>query len=161
VTRRTQRKGEKAGTRRYPPDTGEYPASDEPPRTSDSGSSGREQAADAGTNREREWWERAGFASFEDALAHNEQQWDRIMGRPVRDLNGLSVEEILFSEPIRRPKVARRRVRERQVGVKLTAEDYSALVKAARRYGVPPSTLARIFIVRGTQAALERDQDRD
>jgi hypothetical protein len=134
---------EEAGSEEYPAGTGAYPAPE--------GRIGEEpaQAPEGDSSTNQEWWERAGFASLEEALADNEARWDRIMGRPVRDLKGLSKEEILFSDPVRRPSVTRHRVRERQVGVKLTADEYSHLVDAARHYGVAPSTLARIFVVRG------------
>jgi hypothetical protein len=76
----------------------------------------------------------------------------------------MTAKEILFSKPLRPPRVNRRGVRDRQVGVKLTADDHARLVEAARRYGVPPSTLARILVVRGTEAALgpgESGDDQD
>ena len=67
------------------------------------------------------------------------------MGRKPRDLRGLSLEEVIFSEPERPPKVRRRgRARERQVNVKLTSDEHARLVHAARWYGVATATLARI-----------------
>ena len=77
-------------------------------------------------------------------------------GRPERDFTGMSAEEILFSKPIRPPKSRRPKLREKQVSVKLTSDEHQNLKEAARIYSVPPSTLARIVLVRGVQAALEQ-----
>jgi hypothetical protein len=41
------------------------------------------------------------------------------------------------------------------VNIKLTEEERSRLSEAARAYGLPPSTLARAFVVRATEAVLD------
>ncbi len=44
-----------------------------------------------------------------------------------------------------------------QVNVRLREWDYGRLVDVGRRYGLPPTTLARLFIVRGLEAAFAED----
>jgi hypothetical protein len=43
----------------------------------------------------------------------------------------------------------------RQVGIKLSAADYNDLKLAADRFGVPPTTFARMLIIRGVRSALQ------
>ena len=80
---------------------------------------------------------------------------DRVMGRKPRDLEGLDLEEVVLSqpEPLER-RSGNPRPRGRQVNVKLTDEEHSKLKQAARDHGLPPATLARVFVVRATEVAL-------
>jgi hypothetical protein len=48
---------------------------------------------------------------------------------------------------------------DRQVNVRLTQLGYEALAKAARTYGLRPTTLARLLIHRGALAVLESQED--
>jgi hypothetical protein len=80
-----------------------------------------------------------------------------VWGREPRDLRGLSLEEVLFSKPERPSRRRhRQRTRSRQVNVKLTEEENARLREAAKGYGLPPSTLARVFVVRATELALKQ-----
>jgi hypothetical protein len=134
-----------SGTHEYSPGTGEY--SDNETRSADE--------AREWLRRQKPWWERAGYASLADALADSAAMADRVMGRNPRDLRGLSLEQVIFSEPESPPRERRNvRVRGRQVNIKLTEEEHSRLAEAARAYGLPPSTLARAFLVRATEAVL-------
>jgi hypothetical protein len=56
------------------------------------------------------------------------------------------------------PRVPRQPRKDRQVGVKLSAEDYDALVDAADIYGITPTTLARMLVRRGVLAVLRGDR---
>jgi hypothetical protein len=138
------------GTPEYPGGTDEYPSSKgEAPERAD-------QARNA-LRAEPEWWERAGYESLAAALADQAATADRVWGRKPRDLRGLSLEQVLFSKP-ERPSRRRhqRRTRPRQVNVKLTENERARLVEAARGYGLAPSTLARVFVVRATDLALKQ-----
>jgi hypothetical protein len=133
------------GTSEYSSDTREYP-SPKPP-------SG--QAMEA-LRREQPWWRREGYSTLADALADEIAMRDRVMGRKPRDLKGLSLEAVIFSQPERTSRRKhRRRTRARQVNVKLTEEEHMRLKEAARGYGLPPSTLARVFVIRATEVALK------
>jgi hypothetical protein len=82
---------------------------------------------------------------------------DRVMGREPRDLRGLSLEEVIFSQPERPSRRRHRpRTRARQVNVKLTDEEHERLKEAAKAYALAPSTLARVFVVRATELSLKR-----
>ena len=140
------------GTQEYPPVTDEYRSD-----TGDSVHSETPEAAREALRRQPPWWEREGFSSLADALAEAAAARDRVMGRKPRDLRGLSLEQVIFSEPERPPEIRdRRRRRDRQVNVKLTSEEHASLEEAARRYGVATATLARIFVVRAAKLALDQ-----
>lgn len=48
-----------------------------------------------------------------------------------------------------------------QVNIRLREWDYLRLAQAAGRYGVPATTLARLFITRGLEAAMREPADSD
>lgn len=127
--------GVEGGTREYPGGTGEYPSSN--------------------ASKAEPWWEREGYSSLAEALAEEIAMGDRVMGRKPRDLEGLDLEEVVLSqpEPLER-RSGNPRPRGRQVNVKLTDEEHSKLKQAARDHGLPPATLARVFVVRATEVAL-------
>jgi hypothetical protein len=138
------------GTPEYSGGTDEYPSTErETPERAD-------QARNA-LRAELEWWERAGYESLAAALADQAATADRVWGRKPRDLRGLSLEQVLFSKP-ERPSRRRHqhRTRPRQVNVKLTEDERARLAEAARGYGLAPSTLARVFVVRATDLALKQ-----
>jgi hypothetical protein len=127
--------GVEGGTHEYPGGTGEYPSSN--------------------ASKAEPWWEREGYSSLAEALAEEIAMGDRVMGRKPRDLEGLDLEEVVLSqpEPLER-RSGNPRPRGRQVNVKLTDEEHSKLKQAARDHGLPPATLARVFVVRATEVAL-------
>jgi hypothetical protein len=141
------------GTPGYLGGTDGYPSSERGP--ADSAESADE--ARKALRTESEWWERAGYESLADALADEAAMSDRVWGREPRDLRGLSLKEVLFSKP-ERPSRSRHqeRTRSRQVNVKLTEAEHAQLQEAARGYGLAPSTLARVFVVRATDLALKQ-----
>jgi hypothetical protein len=134
--------GVEGGTREYPGGTGEYP-----------GGTGEYPSSNA--SKAEPWWEREGYSSLAEALAEEIAMGDRVMGRKPRDLEGLDLEEVVLSqpEPLER-RSGNPRPRGRQVNVKLTDEEHSKLKQAARDHGLPPATLARVFVVRATEVAL-------
>jgi hypothetical protein len=134
--------GVEGGTREYPGDSGEYP-----------GGTGEYPSSNA--SKAEPWWEREGYSSLAEALAEEIAMGDRVMGRKPRDLEGLDLEEVVLSqpEPLER-RSGNPRPRGRQVNVKLTDEEHSKLKQAARDHGLPPATLARVFVVRATEVAL-------
>jgi hypothetical protein len=54
--------------------------------------------------------------------------------------------------------VSRDRRSVRQLGLKLSLEDYDQLAAAADAYGVTPTTLARMLVRRGVRAMLRADR---
>jgi hypothetical protein len=134
--------GVEGGTREYPGDSGEYP-----------GGTGEYPSSNA--SKAEPWWQREGYSSLAEALADEIAMGDRVMGRKPRDLEGLDLEEVVLSQP---EPLERRsgdpRPRGRQVNMKLTDEEHSKLKQAARDHGLPPATLARVFVVRATEVAL-------
>jgi len=141
--------GAEAGTREYPGDSGEYPGgTGEYP-----GGTGEYPSSNA--SKAQPWWQREGYSSLAEALADEIAMGDRVMGRKPRDLEGLDLEEVVLSqpEPLER-RSSQPRPRGRQVNVKLTDEEHSKLKQAARDHGLPPATLARVFVVRATEVAL-------
>jgi hypothetical protein len=142
-----------SGTEEYSPGTEEYSASTEEYSSQEARSV---DDAREWLKAQKPWWEREGYASLADALADSVAMADRVMGRKPRDLRGLSLEDVIFSKPERPPRERRNpRIRGRQVNIKLTEEERSRLSEAARAYGLPPSTLARAFVVRATEAVLD------
>lgn len=82
---------------------------------------------------------------FLDGLLENDR-WPRPKRRPAPELPKVS------------PPPADTHTREvlvRQVNVRLREADYLRLVEVADRYGLPGTTLARLFITRGLEAALQ------
>jgi hypothetical protein len=170
-----ERGSREAGTREYPPGTEEYsPGTEEySPGTEEYSPGTEEYPSDTGRvgvdgsgpdepqsvekrSKPQPWWEREGYSSLAEVLAEQKAIDDRVWGRKPRDLRGLSLEEVVFSEPERPPsKRQNSRVRARQVNVKLTDDEHSKLQEAARGYGLAPATLARAFIVRATELALK------
>lgn len=147
--------GVEGGTREYPGGTGEYPdGTGEYPSSNASKAEPREKAT-AALSRELPWWQREGYSSLAEALAEEIAMGDRVMGRKPRDLEGLDLEEVVFShpEPVER-RSGNPRPRGRQVNVKLTDEEHSKLKQAARDHGLAPATLARVFVVRATEVVL-------
>jgi hypothetical protein len=141
--------GAEAGTREYPGDSGEYPGgTGEYP-----GGTGEYPSSNA--SKAQPWWQREGYSSLAEALADEIAMGDRVMGRKPRDLEGLDLEEVVLSqpEPLER-RSGNPRPRGRQVNMKLTDEEHSKLKQAARDHGLPPATLARVFVVRATEVAL-------
>jgi hypothetical protein len=134
--------GVEGGTREYPGDSGEYP-----------GGTGEYPSSNA--SKAEPWWQREGYSSLAEALADEIAMGDRVMGRKPRDLEGLDLEEVVLSqpEPLER-RSGNPRPRGRQVNMKLTDEEHSKLKQAARDHGLPPATLARVFVVRATEVAL-------
>ena len=141
--------GVEGGTHEYPGGTGEYPGgTGEYP-----GGTGEYPSSNA--SKAEPWWQREGYSSLAEALAEEIAMGDRVMGRKPRDLEGLDLEEVVLSqpEPLER-RSGNPRPRGRQVNVKLTDEEHSKLKQAARDHGLPPATLARVFVVRATEVAL-------
>jgi hypothetical protein len=68
----------------------------------------------------------------------------------------MSAVEILLSRPEKPLRPERSRPRPMQVNVKLTKEEHELLLEAAEEYALPPSTLARVLVVRGAEAALKK-----
>ena len=134
--------GMEGGAREYPGDSDEYP-----------GGTGEYPSSNA--SKAQPWWQREGYSSLAEALADEIAMGDRVMGRKPRDLEGLDLEEVVLSqpEPLER-RSSQPRPRGRQVNVKLTDEEHSKLKQAARDHGLPPATLARVFVVRATEVAL-------
>jgi hypothetical protein len=134
--------GVEGGTREYPGDSGEYP-------------DGTGEYPSSNASKAEPWWQREGYSSLAEALADEIAMGDRVMGRKPRDLEGLDLEEVVLSqpEPLER-RSGNPRPRGRQVNMKLTDEEHSKLKQAARDHGLPPATLARVFVVRATEVAL-------
>ena len=96
--------GVEGGTREYPGGTGEYPdgtgeypdGTGEYPSSNASKAEPREKAT-AALSRELPWWQREGYSSLAEALAEEIAMGDRVMGRKPRDLEGLDLEEVVFS----------------------------------------------------------------
>jgi hypothetical protein len=147
--------GVEGGTREYPGDSGEYPGGTGEYPSSDASKAEPREEATAALPRELPWWQREGYSSLAEALAEEIAMGDRVMGRKPRDLEGLDLEEVVLSqpEPLER-RSGNPRPRGRQVNVKLTDEEHSKLKQAARDHGLPPATLARVFVVRATEVAL-------
>jgi hypothetical protein len=98
-------------------------------------------------------WEASGFSSEEEFFASfkaEQERLERLWFGPRRTppAGRLPGDEVAGVE---RP---RRRTR-RQVGIRLTADEYARLVEAARFYGAAPGTMARLLVNRGVRAALE------
>jgi hypothetical protein len=146
------------GTEEYSPGTEEYPS--DTGRVGVDGPGPDERQSVEKRSKPQPWWEREGYSSLAEVLAEQKAIDDRVMGRKPRDLRGLSLEEVVFSEPERPPSKRRNsRVRSRQVNVKLTDDEHSKLQEAARGYGLAPATLARAFIVRATDVALKHSTE--
>ena len=156
-----------AGTGEYPAGTDEYSSDTRKEGVGGQGTDKHQsverespEAAREALRRLPPWWEREGYASLAEVLAEQKAIDDRVMGRKPRDLRGLSLEEVIFSEPeLPARKRRNERVRARQVNVKLTEGEHSRLEEAARAYGLRPATLARAFVVKATEVALKRDPD--
>jgi hypothetical protein len=155
------------GTREYSEGTGKY-ATSEGQGIGEQSTSERPSTETETAEQSRNWlkalppwWERAGYASLADALAHEVAMQDRVMGRKPRDLRGLSLEEVVFREDPPSTRIRDLRPRQHQVNIKLTEDEHTRLMDAARSYGLRPATLARAFVVRATELARERDRETD
>ena len=126
-------------TDEYPPGTERYSA---PPR--DAGSLDASEAPH---------WKRAGFASFQDYMDYLRRQQRIYDPTPLRGTQVPAAELPTTPEP-RRPGPL---LRDRQVNVKLRAHEHDELGRVAQLYGVPPATLARLLVVRGVRAVLDRE----
>ena len=138
-------------TGRYPEGSpgyfaGEAPGDERP----DDGARG---AAGAGG---RKFWERLGFESFDAYMAYLNEQQARSAGSardeevPVAAMPGAEAGDLGLAGAS--PPAD---VRHRQVNVKLRGDEKADLDRAARRYGVAPTTLARMLVTRGVRAILD------
>jgi hypothetical protein len=110
------------------------------------------------------WWNQAGYESYWDYVQEQEKNWARMgfssiyrkrQNRPkTQELPDASLPE-LDVDAVASDAMRPRGSRDRQVNVRLTQLGYDALAKAARGYGLRPTTLARLLIHRGALAVLE------
>jgi hypothetical protein len=100
------------------------------------------------------WWNNYGFASFGEYMKTSRREADKVADlfshrkrsqAPAAKLPG-------GATPDGRPA---RGGRNRQVSIRLDDTGYEALVKAARIYGVAPSTMARLLVQKGAHLAVE------
>jgi hypothetical protein len=126
-------------TREYTDGTGEY-------------SSAEEKGDPSAENRE--FWKRLGFGTFREYISYLNRMQEqlaplpRTARPPAPDVSGLEGAEI---EPPRSDQLRRR-----QVNVKLREGEAEDLDRAARIYGLTPSTLARVLVNRGVAGILEK-----
>lgn len=112
--------------------------------------------AEQGAGDER-WWAKLGYASFEDYLRELGESRKMMLpsarsANEVRDPNGgwHPALDVAFESDLRDAAGSRR-----QVGVKLSAADYNDLKLAADRFGITPTTFARLLIIRGVRSTLQ------
>jgi hypothetical protein len=104
---------------------------------------------------EEGWWTRYGYRSLGEYLRDKAEGPVRTW-TPPRPKRSIPTPQPPNPDPP--PVPARRSGRWRQVAARLDEEGYEALTKAARIYGVAPSTMARLLIHRGAMAALEQER---
>jgi hypothetical protein len=110
------------------------------------------------------WWNQAGYETFWDLVKEEEAGWQRMgfrsifdkrrkrpKSRELPDATPPRIDLDALADDSTRPH----RPRERQVNVRLTQLGYGALSRAARAYGLRPTTFARLLIHRGALAVLE------
>ncbi len=117
---------------------------------------GDEQPVDERPGGRRKFWERLGFESFDAYMVYLNEQQARGPGSardevvPVAPMPGAEVGDLGLAAASHPSDL-----RHRQVNVKLREDEKADLDRAARRYGVAPTTLARMLVNRGVRAILE------
>jgi hypothetical protein len=110
------------------------------------------------------WWNQAGYETFWDLVKEEEAGWQRMGFRSIFDKRRKRPKSRELPDPtppqidldaLANDATRPRRPRERQVNVRLTQLGYDALCRAARAYGLRPTTFARLLIHRGALAVLE------
>jgi hypothetical protein len=98
------------------------------------------------------WWNNYGFASFGEYLKASNAEAKKVTALFSRRKRSQAPAAKL---PDGAPPEARpvRAGRNRQVSIRLDDEGYEALTKAARIYGVAPSTMARLLVQKGAHLA--------
>jgi hypothetical protein len=110
-----------------------------------------EVASKLGQGSEDGFWRRHGFESYRDYIEHMERSWDKVSwARQPRKVPDVPPPALAGGDEVASELASRRR--SRQVGMRLTPDDYELLAEAAKLHGVAPSTLARILTVAGARA---------
>jgi len=108
------------------------------------------------------WWNEAGYETYWDCVQQTELSAARMGLSSIYKRRRSKVSELPDASPpdvdlealaadATRPSASR----DRQVNVRLTQLGFNALTQAAERYGLRPTTLARLLIHRGALAVLE------
>jgi hypothetical protein len=100
------------------------------------------------------WWTNYGFESLGAYLRYSETGPDRpaSLDPPPKKKSLRAPKLPAAGAPRREPGPF---VRTRQVSIRLDEEAYEDLVKAARLYGVAPSTMGRLLVAKGARSAVE------
>lgn len=106
---------------------------------------------------QRPWWAKAGYGSFEQYIQElDESREKHFRSSPrrgeVRDPAGGWHPALDIAFPPEIEGDARGR---RQLGVKLSAADYRDLKTVADRFGLAPTTYARMLVIRGVRSSLQ------
>jgi hypothetical protein len=113
-----------------------------------------EIASQLGNDTKDKFWLRLGFESYRDYIEHMERSWD--WAQPPKEVPEVPPPAFGSESDGRVASELASRRRSRQVGMRLTPDDYELLAEAAERHGVAPSTLARILTVAGARALVSR-----
>jgi hypothetical protein len=149
--------GDRGGTDRYRFGSDGYRAEQEPQPGEAEARAGKEREAEFDLaarfmEPSEGWWTRYGFESLGEYLRESETGRVRTWA-PPKHKKTLPVPKL--PEDVTQLPAPKRSGRRHQVATRLNDEGYEALVKAARIYGVAPSTLARLLIHRGAMAVVE------
>jgi hypothetical protein len=116
-----------------------------------------EIASQLGKDTKDKFWLRLGFESYRDYIEHMERSWDKVSwAQPVKKVPEVPPPAFASESDDRVASELASRRRSRQVGMRLTPDDYELLAEAAKIHGVAPSTLARILTVAGARALVNR-----
>jgi hypothetical protein len=102
------------------------------------------------------------LARMEAEAAKQPRKQPIVLGEPATDMDPpsgwLGVDDFETPVPGDEPnedRDRRRRVFTRQVGIRLSPEQYAELSRAAEIYGVAPGTMARMLVKRGSRAVID------
>jgi hypothetical protein len=101
------------------------------------------------------WWERSGFASYEEYIQQLEEEQDRFLPRSGESRRKINAAQLPGGGPP--PMGATRSKTTRQVNCRLTEERFEQLGTLAEDYGVTVASMARLLI---SNAVIRAMQDR-
>ena len=144
--------GYPADTDGYPADTDGYSAHSGNPTEDESDRTDAEQPDEPAG-----WWESYGYESLQDYLDEQDRVYEAVMGRQPKRRSVDELPAATLGKPEVPPGRNALRRRSRQLGLKLTEDEFAQLSAAAATYGVRPTTLARMLVHKGVRAIAELD----